>query len=91
MCDFLGIGEDGLDQSLVSDYEAKLSLKKEEVSQLLQEREELRATHNRLLSLKKKMHFRQVCVHGQGRGRQVCVCMGRVEGDRCVHMGRVQC
>lgn len=57
----IATGEDGLDQSLVSDYEAKLTLKKEEVSQLLQEREELRATHNRLLTLKKKMHFRQVC------------------------------
>lgn len=60
-----------MDQSLVSDYETKLSLKKEEVSQLLQEREELRATHNRLLTLKKKMHFRQVCVCGGG--------------GRCVH------
>ena len=50
-----------LERSLVSDYEGKLSKKKEEVAQLLKEREELRATHKRLLALQKKMHFRQVC------------------------------
>ena len=54
---------------MISDYETKLSLKREEVAQLLQEREELKATHNRLLALQKKMHFRQVHISG------VCVTM----------------
>lgn len=49
-----------LEQSLTSDYESNLAKKKEEVAQLLQEREELKATHSRLLALQKKMHFRQV-------------------------------
>ena len=49
-----------LERSLVSDYEGKLHKKKEEVAELLKEREELRATHKRLRALQKKMHFRQV-------------------------------
>ena len=52
--------EAALERSMTSDYEEKLSRKREEVAQLLQEREELKATHNRLLALQKKMHFRQV-------------------------------
>lgn len=56
----LGDEATALEQSFVSDYETKLSMKREEVAQLLQEREELKATHNRLLTLQKKMHFRQV-------------------------------
>ena len=49
-----------LEHSMISDYESKLSAKREEVAQLLREREELKATHNRLLALQKKMHTRQV-------------------------------
>ena len=49
-----------LERSMTSDYEAKLAMKREEVAQLLREREELKATHSRLLALQKKMHFRQV-------------------------------
>lgn len=49
-----------MERSLVSDYEGKLSKQKEEVAELLKEREELRATQKRLLALQKKMHFRQV-------------------------------
>lgn len=51
-----------LERSGVSDYEAKLSSKKEEVIQLMQERDKLMATHKRLLELQKKMHVRQVRV-----------------------------
>ena len=46
--------------SLVSDYEEKLVKKKEEVLQLLKERDELRSTHKQLLSLQKKMNVREV-------------------------------
>lgn len=46
-----------LERSMVSEYEAKLSRKKEEVLQLLQEREELKATHKRLINLQKKMNL----------------------------------
>ena len=59
-CTFPGEGVNVLERSLVSDYEGKLHKKKEEVAELLKEREELRATHKRLLALQKKMHFRQV-------------------------------
>ncbi len=59
ICILYGL-EDELEKSLVSDYKAKLSKKKEEVSELLREREELRVTHKRLLALQKKMHFRHV-------------------------------
>lgn len=54
-----------LERSGLSDYEAKLSNKKEEVVQLMQERDKLMATHRRLLELQKKMHVRQVrgCGH----------------------------
>jgi len=44
-----------MERGMVSDYETKLSRKKEEVLQLLKEREELKATHKRLLNLQKKM------------------------------------
>ncbi len=46
-----------LERSIVSEYEAKLSKKKEEVLQLLKEREELKATHKRLVNLQKKMNL----------------------------------
>ena len=61
-CHSVLLGQDASDveRSLVLDYEAKLVKKKEEVLDLLKEREELKATHKRLLSLQKKMNLGQV-------------------------------
>ena len=52
-----------LERSGLSDYEAKLSIKKDEVAQLVQEREKLIATHKRLLELQKKMQVHIIHVH----------------------------